>query len=44
MVTHALISMNVAQDSMIALHSLIVRTPKGVSAVVVEVDIEEVEG
>ena len=44
MVTHALISTNVAQDSMIALRLLIVRIPKGVSAVVVEVHIEEVEG
>ena len=44
MVTHALISTNVAQDNIIALQRLIVRIPKGVSAVVVEVDIEEVEG
>ena len=43
MVTHVLISTNVAQDSMIALHALIVRIPKGVSAVVVEVDMEEVD-
>ena len=44
MVTHALISTNVAQDSMIALRLLIVRIPKGVSVVAVGVDIEEVEG
>ena len=41
MVTHVLISTNVAQDSMIALHALIVRIPKGVSVVAVGVDIAE---
>ena len=42
MVTHVLISTNVAQDSIIAVNGLIVRIQEGASAVIVKRDLREV--